>query len=170
MSGLVKISARDGTWDALKAEWQSQCASYGEDFDTYAQGTFSVLGPLADSEEPKAAVFAHMKNGHHAAIFQANCTPLPGYTGPVLRVRFMTLAPQYDFGDYGVDEYSDVLAGIFASSLALSYGEMQSQHLKFHLQSPADRQFFAVLEAPLGEIGIFESVQIRGSWLYVTKK
>ncbi|WP_404289651.1 hypothetical protein ACD578_25635 [Microvirga sp. RSM25] len=170
MSDYRKLSAQDGSWEALKAEWHGQCSSYGEDFDSYAQGTFSVLTPLAENSEPDAGVYAYLDGGKHAAIFQANCTPLPGYTGPVLRVRFMTLAPQYDFGDFGVDQYSDVLAGVFATSMALSDIDMKSQHLKFHLQSPADRQFFAMLEGPLGRTGIFESVQIRGAWLYITKK
>lgn len=170
MSNFRKLSTKDGSWDVLKAEWQGQCASYGEDFEAYAQGTFSVLTPLAEGGEPQAGVYAFMEGEKHTAIFQANCTPLPGYNGPVLRVRFMTLAPQYDFGDFGVDRYSDVLAGVFGAALMLSFDDMKSQHLKFHLQSPADRQFFAMLEGPLGRMSYFETVQIRGAWLYITKK
>lgn len=168
--GMHRLLNHDGTWDTLKKDWEAQCAAYDEDFSNYAEGTFAVVKDLLDDEGEAAGLFAITIDDVHVSICQLNKASIPGYSSPVLRVRFMTLSPEYDFGDKSVDQYADVLVATFAGILALSNTTMNAQHIKFHLRSPADRQFFAMLGKGLTEKNLFHSVQVRGAWLYVTKK
>ncbi|WP_313077348.1 hypothetical protein [Agrobacterium pusense] len=166
---IIRLLKSDGSWDAFKADWEAQCAAYDEEFDTYAEGTFSVVKDLLEREHQAAGLFAVKLNGTHVSMCQLNRASIPGYSSPVLRVRFMTLSPEYDFGDKPVEEYATVLVATFATVLALSDTEMEAKHIKFHLRSPADRQFFALLGKGFDKTGMFHSVQVRGAWLYVTK-
>ena len=166
---IVRLLKSNKTWDVFKADWEAQCAVYEEDFDSYAEGTFSVVSDLLDQDDGKAGLFAVKVGGAFVSMCQLNLAMLPGYTSSVLRVRFMTLSPEYDFGDKSVDEYASVLVATFAMVLAVSDTQMNAKHIKFHLRSPADRPFFAMLGKNLNDHAMFHSVQIRGAWLYVTK-
>jgi hypothetical protein len=167
---LNPLSDQDGSWAALKQNWRAQCQKHEEDFDWYAVGAFSVLDPLAAEGHPRAGIYGLPdEDADYAAICQANRTPLPGYDGQVLRVRLMVFAPKYDFGDLEIDDYARVLVGLFSGIVELSQEDMNAKHIKFHLRSPADRQFFAALQQPLTRIPLFETVILHGSWLYVTK-
>jgi hypothetical protein len=171
MSFLKPLSGSDGSWQQLKDDWQRQCAEAEEDFESYISGTFSVLEGLAVNPEARAGVYAYVRDGVHEALCQVNCTPLPGYDGPVLRTRFMTLSPRFDFEDLSVDEYARVLVNLFLGVIDLSAidGPFRARHIKFHLPSPADRHFFASFGTELHAVPIFESVRMQGGWLYVTK-
>lgn len=81
----------------------------------------------------------------------------------------MTFAPKFDFGDYEVQDYSNILVEMFFGIIELSQEVMEAKEVKFHLRSLADRQFFAVLERPLSKVSLFKVVELRGMWLYVTK-
>lgn len=166
---ITKLLHSDGTWDAFRDDWESQCAAYDEDFATYAEGTFAVVKTLLDTEGEAAGLYAVKIDNRHVSMCQLNRASLPGYSSPVLRVRFMTLSPEYDYGDKSVEDYAAILVATFATVLALSNGTMEAKHIKFHLRSPADRQFFAMLGNGLTEANVFHSVQVRGAWLYVTK-
>jgi len=169
---LVRLLQSDGTWEKLREEWRNQTLSFNEDFESYASGMFSVVSSLAEHRTRNAGVFGLQREGSFIALCQLNQTPLPGYDSPVLRMRFMTLAPQFDFGEFELDQYVGVLIGLFSNVLLLSNSddEFGAKHLKFHLRSPADRQFFAAVATPLEKSEAFSSVQVRGSWLYITKK
>lgn len=170
LMNLVPLSDDDGSWSDLKTAWRAQCDEFGEDFSAYAQGVFSVLDPLAADGHPRAGIFSLKEPSGYIAFCQINRTPLPGYDGPVLRVRFITLAPEYDFGDLPLEAYSKVLVGLFYDVVKLSISDdMRARHIKFHLASPADRQFFAAIGSHLNEEGLFETVRVQGGWLYVTK-
>jgi hypothetical protein len=166
---LTRLSAKDGTWDGLKQAWRAECEKFGEDFDNYALGTFAILDPLALEHSKKAGIFGLPDGGSISALCQANCTPLPGHPKPVLRVRFMTFSPRFDFGDLEVTDYARVLVGMFFGIIALSQRVMAAKEVKFHLRSLADRQFFAALETPLSKVSSFKRVEVQGMWLYVTK-
>lgn len=88
-----------------------------------------------------------------------------------MRVRYLTLSPEYDFGEKTVDDYAEMLVGAVAGLLMVSddHPTLQARHIKFHLRSPADRQFFAALGRGLNEHEKFEDVQLKGSWLHLTK-
>jgi hypothetical protein len=96
---LAPICVKDGTWNSLVTSWSKQCGQYGEDLDNYAVGAFSVLAPLAKHGHAKAEVYALKDGEEYSAVCQVNRTKLPDYDGHVLRVRFMTFAPKYDFLD-----------------------------------------------------------------------
>jgi hypothetical protein len=166
---LVALGVDNGSWQALKAQWRDECARYDEEFEGYAVATFSVLDPLAELGHPKSGVYGFYVNEDCQMICEANRTMLPGYVGYVLRVRNMTFAPKFDFEDQPVNTYGNALVGLFGGILGLSNSEA-TPHIKFHLRSPADRTFFHALCEPLLRIPIFDTVEVRGAWLYVTKK
>jgi len=105
------------------------------------------------------------------AMCQLNVAFLPGYTGKVLRVRHIIHSPMFDF-DEGktVDDYVNVLADIFSGVLSASEGEMLAPHVKFHFRSPAERSFFNTLQDILSKRPIFAGVEMRGAWLYISKR
>lgn len=166
---FTPISTADGSWDALIEDWRVQCEQCGEEFEGYAEATLRELEALAADGHPRAGVYALKDGESFVAVCQANCVPLPGYDGPVLRIRFMTVAPKYDFGVYSIHEYATLLISLFVASIGLSVSDRPANHLKFHLRSPADIQFFAALGSELSQRPVFTSVQTRGAWLYVTK-
>lgn len=166
---LKKLGMKDGSWPAFVLDWEAQCERAGEDFASYAVGSFDVLSGLATAPEKNAGVYALVRDGSHQAICQANCTPLPGHDGPVLRVRMMLLSPEFDFGVKPIEQYGPTLVHMFLGIWTLSETEMKSRHIKFHLRSPADRDFFASIGATLNGHEAFEKVELSGAWLYVTK-
>jgi hypothetical protein len=167
---LTELNENDGSWQALKADWRAQCETYGEDFDGYGLATFGVLDPLAATGHAKSCVYGFHVGGSCQMVCEANRTMLPGYTGYVLRVRNTTFAPKFDFEDQTVESYGTALVGLFGGILALSDSLGPTPHIKFHLRSPADRTFFQALCEPLLTLPIFDSIAVRGAWLYVTKK
>lgn len=167
---IQELSARDGSWDRLLASWKVQCEGYGQDFGDFAGATFGVLGALAKEGHPKAEVYGFHVGAECWVICEANHTMIPGYNDYVLRVRNMTFAPRFDFEDVGVDAYGKALTGLFGGILALSHSLRPAPYIKFHLRSPADRTFFQSLTEPLLQIPVFDTVEVKGAWLYVTKK
>ncbi|RWP62135.1 hypothetical protein [Mesorhizobium sp.] len=169
---FVRLLEEDGTWANFEADWQAQCDKYEEDFEGYAEATFSVIRDLIRTEKKKAGVFALKMNGSFVAMCQVNKAGLPKYDSPVLRVRFMTLSPEFDLADKSFHEYGDVLSSLLAAVLELAYWneELACMHVKFHLRSQADQQFFATLGKGLQDGNYFESIKTRGAWLYITRK
>lgn len=168
MTTLKRLNVSDGSWDALHADWERQCAEFGEQLDNVASADFQMLKEAA-TNQLKSGSFALPYENEFAAACQLNCSPLPGYVGPVLRLRFLTLSPRLDLGPYDEDVYSSVLLHLLIGVLQISDTLWQADHIKFHLASPADRTFFAALGTPLSTSGVFESVCVKGSWLYITK-
>lgn len=167
---LTELNEQDGSWQALKADWRAQCEEFGEDFESYGLATFGVLDPLAVDGHPKSGVYGFFVEKRCQMVCEANRTMLPGYSGYVLRVRNMTFAPKYDFEDQPVETYGTALVGLFGGVVALSDTLGPTPHIKFHLRSPADRTFFQALCEPLLTLPLFDSIGVRGAWLYVTKR
>jgi len=170
-SKYIQLLETDGTWDAFRDDWEGQCGNHEEDFSDYAANTFSVIGDIIKTEHQKAGVFAFCEDDKHMAICQINVAGLPKYDSPVMRARYLTLCPDIDFGDTTIDQYAKVLAHAFSGILALSDREDSygAKHIKFHLRSPADRNFFTLLGQGLNDSEEFASVQTVGTWLYITK-
>lgn len=171
MFELQKLQVSDGSWSSFCDDWRQQCECHDEAFDEYAPGSFSVLEELANNNERKAGVFATKIDGSFVSCFQVNVARLPKFDGPVMRVRHLVLAPDYDFGDLSIDQYALALTSSFTAVLELASQDvsMKAKHVKFHLRSPADRSFFAFLQQQLNESSHFETVQMSGSWLYIKK-
>lgn len=163
----LKVS--DGTWDGFYADWSAQCTALGDEIDNYAPATLKELSALAANGHPRAEVFGLKIESEYGIVCQINRVPLPGYDGPVLRVRFLTLSPRFDLGEYEIDDYANLLVQVLNATLRLArIGPMAARHIKMHLRSPADRQFFAMLGKELNTIDFFESVQTHGAWLYIS--
>lgn len=174
---LIQILGSDGSYGRLKEGWREQCEGAGEEFQFYAQGTFLVLDQLAAAPERRAGIFGIQRGDDLPEIIcQANCTPLPGHPEPVLRVRMVTMSPALDFGTVAGDpmsRYVENLVELFFGIVELSQGHvhdgMQAQEIKFHLRSPQDYDFFRAVRPTLAKISHFESVEMKGAWLYITR-
>lgn len=162
------VSKDDDTWESLHASWKAECVAAGEDPDTYIEAAFGPLEDLLVGDQTKAWVFALRSEGRYPAVCQVNRAFLPGYTGPVLRVRFITLSPEYDLTEKTSVDYGTVLIQLLLAVFKLA-GEplIAAKHVKFHLASPTDQQFFRGIESRLRELPFFESVQTHGAWLYL---
>jgi len=103
-------------------------------------------------------------------VCQANSSLLPGYVGKVLRIRHIVLSPRFDFADdMTVEQYSQTLVVVFTGVLGLAYGEMASDHVKFHLKSPADRAFGGAFTEAVKDHKAFTKVEMKGSWIYLSQ-
>ena len=171
MLELLRLSLADGNWGSLCQQWEDECIHYGESLDDYAPGAFPVLAQLASGPQlSNAGVFAVANARGFQAACQVNATLLPGYEGKVLRVRHIILSPRYDFDDMeDIKEYITVLVSIFGGAILLSYGKMPSEHVKFHLRSPVERQFGQMFTDALIEQGKFKKINMKGAWIYVSK-
>lgn len=158
-------------WAKLVLEWESQCSDFEEDFGEYAMASLPVLAELACSIPRRdAAVYALTLDGAVDAVCQANSTFLPGYTGKVLRIRHIVLSPRFDFSaDVDIEDYVKTLTGVFSGAVGLAYKEMPSEHVKFHLKSPAERTFGQAFTNALKGNVSFTEVAIKGSWIYLSK-
>lgn len=166
---LIKLDGSDGTWAALETEWGDQCAAAGEDLEDWGISFLAPLRDLINSPHRGAGVYGLKCDGSCLCICQVNSTPLPGIVGKTLRVRFLTLCPEYDLGKITIEQYIESIGTIFTSIVELSQdGEMKSDHIKFHLRSPADRTFFSAYSNALNKTGIFSDVAVRGTWFYIT--
>ncbi|QPM89398.1 hypothetical protein [Pseudooceanicola algae] len=167
----LKASTSDPTWSELMTAWEQECSDYEENLADYASASLPILDELARGTPTlNAATYVLKVAGAPKAAFQANRTFLPGYTGKVLRIRHIVTSPKFDFDntiDY--DEYIDVMVGVFSAALDLAYGELASDHIKFHLKSPVERTFGHNFTDALRGDGAFKIADIRGSWIYLSK-
>lgn len=165
---LVRLGSDGHSLEGLIENWRKQAESHGEEFDqsAYPVGLFE---PLEAAGRPQAGVFALHYGGEYLAACQLNSAYIPGYQNRVMRLRHLTISPTLELTDQSVDQYGlvlfDVLSGVI--NLCLDNGPMRSPHLKFHLPSPADRQYFATIGRNLASRKVFASVEARGAWLYM---
>ncbi|MEL7211619.1 MAG: hypothetical protein AAGK92_03085 [Pseudomonadota bacterium] len=166
-----RISVENGEWNKLWTSWDEQCDSYGEKLDEYAVGSIAAIRPLANGGQTSSSgVYGLVDEQAVHSICQLNTALLPGYTGKVLRLRHLVLAPRFDYDDsVNLDEYVTVLSKMFAGAVEISGTEMLSDHIKLHLQSPADKEFFKLFQDKLRQFSVFNTVELRGAWLYISK-
>lgn len=166
---LERLSTKD--WEQLILEWEAECNTYGEDFEDYATLSLPVLSSLVYSAPRRdAGVFGLSTEGRVDVICQANSCFLPGYNGKVLRIRHIVLSPRFEFAqNIEIDDYSEVLIGVFVGAIRIAHDEMPSDHVKFHLKSPAERAFGAAFVNALKGDAAFQEVELRGSWIYLSK-
>lgn len=168
---FLRVSRENGLWDAVMQDWERQCQAFNEDLAEYATASLPVLQSLAtETQRRNAGVYAVRVDNCYTGLCQLNVAMLPGYDAPVLRVRHIVHSPRYDFDQaISEEEYSKVLGDILAGVYLLSEDEMQAKHIKFHFRSPAERIFFEQLKHVLAEQGPFSVIELRGSWLYISK-
>jgi hypothetical protein len=167
---FVKILKEDGSYDDFRADWETQLAGSDYDgFENYQPLTFSILEQVIDTNEKKSGAYALKIKGQYLAICQLNVAMIPGYTGSVLRLRFLTLCPAMDVGSSDID-YADAITTLLMKTEELARNDetMSANHIKFHLSSPADRDFFSMLGKGLRDFESYKQVDFKGSWLYIT--
>lgn len=166
---LERLLDADGTWPEFERDWQSQCENFGEDFSQYAVGSLPVLRDIASKDDRDSSVYGlRAEDGSFASVVMVNRTLLPNYTGQVLRVRHLLMSPSHDFGEHTIDDYAAILSRTFSRTVHLAFTTMPARHVKFHLRSPADRQFFSSALTALSDFDMFSDVAMRGSWLYLS--
>lgn len=171
MAEFVRIGSAPHAWADLVQDWKSQTEGMGETFDEEYQLQPDIFLPLIDRNDPKAGLFAVRDNDHYEAICQLNTTGLPGYNKPVLRLRHLTFAPRIDLAnEESVDYYAGALVETFFAvvGLATTEGPMKAGYVHYHLPSPADRQFFGIMGQRFKDREIFNRVDSKGAWLYIT--
>ena len=169
MVDLVQLDKKSKTWQVLAEQWKYACDLMDEDFTQFAMSTWPVLEESAGRNSRHEGVFGLRLDDQFHVVCCANSVNLPGYQGRVLRIRHILMSPFYDLGDATIDDYSSALSKLFAGTVKLSNDVMPSPHIKFHLRSVADRQFFSYVENGFDGSDMFSSFTVRGSWLYITK-
>lgn len=169
---FVRIGEAEHTWASFTDDWTKACAEYDEEFEDYASSIISVLKPICGNLERRAGVFAVFDEGAYHGICQLNCTTLPGYTSPVLRMRHLTISPHYDLGTREISEYAVLMVETVIGIWRLSEDEtsdFHAKHIKFHMKSPADKNLFLTIGQTLGETERMDS-KMYGGWLELTKR
>lgn len=169
---LIRVDRERGNWQLLISQWEDEAESFAADLSDYALASMGVLTDLAE-EAPKkrSGVFALQDNDTFIGMCQLNVALLPGFDGQVLRVRHVIHSPRFDLDDnVTVDDYAAFLAHLFSGVLRVSMDQMVAKHIKFHFRSPAERSFFSHFQEAIKEFDAFSSVEMRGSWLYISKR
>ncbi len=164
-----RISRENGDWNKLWTSWDTICSEYGETFQDFASSSLEVLRPLAESPQTASAgVFALFDGVSILAVCQLNVAFIKGYDKKVLRLRHLLLSPKYDYSDdITVEDYVNILSEMFAGTISCAKEELFAKHVKLHLQSPADREFFNKIQENLEQSATFSSVKMHGAWLYI---
>lgn len=162
---LVPLTEIDRSWSKLKAQWRDQSTLLQEDFSTFAIGTFAALDPLALKDSKESGLFGLHDGSNFMAICQVSRLLVKGRAAPLLRARFITMAPKFDLGESGLNEYAHVLVQLFSAVVWLARGALPASHIRFHLKSPADARYFSGLQTSSLEENPFRKFIIRGSWI-----
>ena len=168
---LRELTTQGGEWDAVESQWADVCQVHGDTLDDYAISSLPVLRETAQTSDAstKAMGLFDDEGRCHAVCF-ANRAAIKGYAEPVLRIRHLLLAPEYDYGTLNATQYATALTATFAAAVALAFSGLPARHVRFHLRSPADIAFFGAIATTLGNLPLFETVQMRGAWLYLDLK
>jgi hypothetical protein len=168
---MIRLSHEDGSWNNLQSSWSKQCHACDEDFSSFMPTTLPMLADEIEgcSNNKWTGVYAVDNEDGFDAICFLNGAFIPKFSGRVLRVRHLILAPKYDLQDYSVEEYASLLARVFEAVLAVSDSSLPCPHVKFHFRSPADVAVFHTFAENLNKLSHFSSVKMVGSWLFVSK-
>jgi hypothetical protein len=161
---LQPVSDADKSWQSLKSQWRKAAESAEEDFSTYALGPLAALDHLIAQAPGRAGLYGLYDDQVPHAFCQVNKLLMHKFDGPVLRARFMTVSPLYDFGTADSSKYGQLLVELFSGIVWLSRNSMSANHVFFHLRSPADAQFLAPLRAAAAD-SPFERFAIKGAWV-----
>lgn len=170
---FLRLGEEGTSYEGLLASWRTETEALGEDFEIFSAIPVSVFQQIAEKDANSTALYAARANdGSFGAVCMLNHARIPGYDGPVLRVRHILLSPKFDLTDVSLSEYSDVLFTILSGVIHCSDHDdrMKANYIKFHLRSPADVQFFAAVGKALSGASVYRSVHSSGAWLYITKK
>lgn len=165
---LLPLSESDKSWQSLQAQWRGESADLKDDFSTFAVGTFGALNPIAQEDVTKSGLYGLHDGKSFKAFCQVTRLLMKGYDSPVLRARFATVSPKFDLGTHNMADYVQVLTHLFSGIVWLARSRMPAKHVRFHLRSPADAQYFFGLASTSLEGNPFSKFEIRGAWIECT--
>ncbi|MDE4173592.1 hypothetical protein PXK01_05465 [Phaeobacter sp. PT47_59] len=169
---MKRLSHDDGSWSEFLEKWKRECHEFDEDFVSYMPTTLPMLADQIETcvNDKWSGVYGIQGDDEaYEAVCFLNGAFIPKFTGRVLRVRHLILAPKYDFGDYSEDEYARLLSTVFERVLNESDTRLPCPHVKVHFRSPADVAIFRKFAENLDQLSHFSSVKMVGSWLFVSK-
>lgn len=166
---VVRLLASDGTLGEFDADWAAQCAQVGEDCESFGLATASVIRGFARAGSDKEWAIAITDGERFLAAACAIRTVQKQFSGWVLRIREVTVCPLLDYGNLGENSYEETLIAILEGALKLSESNLQAQHIKLHLRSPADATFFREFGNRLDSKDVFAATEAHGAWLTISK-
>jgi hypothetical protein len=161
---LVPIGDADKSWSALKTNWRRAAEAAEEDFSTFALGPLAAIDALIAKSSGQAGLYGLIDSDGPHAFCQVNKLLIPRFDGPVLRARFMNVAPAYDFGTAGPGKYQQLLVELFSGIIWLAHNTVAASHVLFHLRSPSDAQYLAALQSAVAD-SPFQRFAINGAWV-----
>lgn len=142
---LLPMKEPDKAWRSIKAQWKKDAEGVGEDFSTFAMGSYSAFDTLIkDNANPSLYCLSDGERIH--AVCQVSRMLMSKYSSPLLRVRCVSVSPVYELGLAGAGEYAQIMVALFSGIVWLSRDSLSAGHIRFFLKSPGDSQFFAALQ------------------------
>ncbi len=166
---IVRITDLDGSLEELESDWQSQCNEVNEEFAFFDPSTMDPIRSFAMCASEKEWAIAIKHDGRFMAAACAIRTMQKGFSGWVLRIREVTVCPLLDYGYLDENAYVDTLIAVLNGALKLSERELEADHIKLHLRSPADAVFFRAFGNTLDSKGVFAATEAHGAWLSISK-
>lgn len=170
---FLRLGKKGPAYDDLIAAWKAECEALGEDFETYSAIPVAIFNEIMERDAAKTGLYvAQADDGSFGAVCMVNHARIPGYVGPVLRVRHILLSPRFDLGEWEISDYVEVIFAILNGVIERSEkdAKLKANHIKLHARSPSDMQFLQALGTALGKANVYASVQVKGTWLYITKE
>ena len=166
---IVRLLASDDSLATFDNDWAGQCATVGEDCESFGQATLPIIRKFAESESDKEWAISLRGDSHFMAAATAIRTFQKPHSGPVLRIREVTVCPLLDHGFLDDNAYIDTLIDLLNGAVKLSESTLQADHIKLHLRSPADAVFFRAFRNSLDRKGVFAATEAHGAWLTFSK-
>lgn len=169
---IRRLRSADKSWGLFHDDWSTQCREVDEDFESYGAAPISMIRDLAEKDSDSEWAIG-LYDKHRKQFFASACVILAnqkGYVGKVLRVREVVPSPLLDNGKLAENEYADVMIHLLFGAVKLSETLLKAKHVKMHLRSPADADFFRAFSIALDSKGVFASVETHGAWMSFTKK
>jgi len=167
---LIRLLTSDATWDKFQADWERQCEEIGDDYENYATYSLAPIKDLSKNKDPNQWAATIEVDGRSTAAFMLILANQKGFDKPVLRIRHIVVCPLLDQGTLSVDTYAETLIELIFESVKLSERDLCAKYLKMHVRSPADLTLLKPLTITLDKQGQFESTELQGSWLTITKR
>lgn len=165
-----RLIVGDGSWQKVIDDWTRQCEEVGESLSEYAPESMGVLHGFAETCDKNTWAAGLFDGQHWNAVSMLNRAMLPGTKGYTLRVRHVIVSPLLDFGAWSKDAYADTLVSFTWAVVQLSETTLPAAHVKFHLRSPGDMDYFRAFGNALDSKGVFAQVSMHGAWLAITKR
>lgn len=164
---LVRMDSTNALFAALEAEWATQCASYGDDFDNYASAHISHAREICGEDPPDKnyGVWSITIDSEYVGLLHVNRARLKGKDGETLRILWLLLSPQHDFEDVTPERLAKITTELIVGAINLASNELPSQHIKIHLGNTIDRQYFASVAVALSAAKMCRVAATRGNWL-----